>query len=272
MPARKIGPNSLSIITGAGSGFGRALAVELARRGGRLILSDINMSGLEETVTLIRGAGGAEPKTLRCDVSKLSDVEETAKAAHGETIDLVVNNAGISCGGLVGEVPISDWQKTLDIDLWGVIYGCHVFAPILRRQSRGAILNVASAAGLLSAGRMAPYNVAKAGVVSLSETMAAELRGSGIDVTVLCPTFFRTNIAVGGLFTDDRTRRMAEKMVARGIAVEVVVKAALRSVEHGELYCVPMADARWLWRVKRALPGGFQTMLGAFDRLMAKRS
>jgi hypothetical protein len=157
-----------SIITGAGSGFGRALAIELARRSGSLVLSDVNLTGLEETAALARAAGASSVTTLRCDVAELADVEAVATAAGDAPIDLVVNNAGISCGGLVGEVPISDWKKTIDIDLWGVIYGCHVFTPILRRQGHGAILNVASAAGLLAAPRMAPYNVAKAGVVSRS--------------------------------------------------------------------------------------------------------
>ncbi len=271
MSTRQLGNTSRSIITGAGSGFGRGLAIELARRGGHLILSDINLTGLEETASLVRSAGASSVKTLRCDVAQLADVEALATAAGDDPIDLVVNNAGISCGGLIGEVPIADWHKTIDIDLWGVIYGCHVFVPILRRQGRGAILNVASAAGLLSAGRMGPYNVAKAGVVSLSETLSAELAGTEIGVTVLCPTFFRTNIAVGGLFADERSKRLAEKLVAKGRAVEEVVAAALQSVERNELYCVPMADARWFWRLKRALPGAFRTMLTTFDKFVYKK-
>ena len=260
-----------SIITGAGSGFGRALAIELARRSGSLVLSDVNLAGLEETAALARAAGASSVTTLRCDVAELAEVEAAAAAAGNAPIDLVVNNAGISCGGLVGEVSISDWKKTIDIDLWGVIYGCHVFTPILRRQGHGAFLNVASAAGLLAAPRMAPYNVAKAGVVSLSETLSSELLETGITVTVLCPTFFRTNIATSGLFADERTKRMAEKLVAKGRPVEEVVNAALTSVEQGELYCLPMADARWFWRAKRALPGSFRTLLSRFDKLMTKK-
>jgi NAD(P)-dependent dehydrogenase (short-subunit alcohol dehydrogenase family) len=271
MSSRSLRNSPHSIITGAGSGFGRALAVELARYRGRLVLSDINLAGLQETAALARSAGATSVTTLRCDVSQLADVEALATAAGSAPIDLVVNNAGISCAGLVGDVSIADWRKTIDIDLWGVIYGCHVFTPILRRQGHGAILNVASAAGLLAAPRMAPYNVAKAGVVSLSETLSAELLTSGVSVTVLCPTFFRTNIAVGGLFADEHSKRLAEKMVSRGRPVEEVVAAALHSVEHSELYCVPMADARWFWRAKRVLPGSFRSVLHLADKFLYKK-
>lgn len=271
MSPRRLGSSSRSIITGAASGFGRALAIELGRRGGSLVLSDINPSALEETARLAKDAGAQSVTAIRCDVAKLDEVEALASAAGSAPIDLVVNNAGISSGGLIGEIPIETWRKTIDIDLWGVIYGCHVFVPLLRKQGHGAILNVASAAGLLAAPRMAAYNVAKAGVVSLSETLAAELRGTQLSVTVLCPTFFRTNIAADGLFSDPRVKRMAEKLVERGRPVEEVVQKALSDVEEGTLYCVPMADGRWLWRLKRVLPGAFRALIEAHDRYLTRK-
>lgn len=271
MAQRPLGPSSRSIITGAASGFGRALAIELGRRGGSLVLSDINLTALDETAKLAREAGASTVTTVRCDVSKIEDVEALATAAGSAPIDLVVNNAGISSGGLVGEIPLDAWRKTIDIDLWGVIYGCHVFVPILRKQGHGAILNVASAAGLLAAPRMAAYNVAKAGVVSLSETLAAELSRTNISVTVLCPTFVKTNIAADGLFADPRVKRMAEKLVERGRPVEEVVKKTLRAVESGTLYCIPMTDGIWLWRLKRALPSAFRALIEMNDRLITKK-
>src|SRR6185312_10510780 len=108
---------------------------------------------------------------------------------------LVINNAGVAVGGRVGEVALDDWRWIMGVNLWGVIHGCHVFATQLRAQGSGHILNVASAAGLLAPPGMAPYNVTKAAVVALSETLRGELRDAGVGVTVLCPTFFRTNIA-----------------------------------------------------------------------------
>lgn len=262
--------NQLSVITGAASGFGRALALELARRGGRLVLSDINMPGLLETAEQAKQRGAAETKTLRCDVSRLEDVQRLAEACDGP-IHLVANNAGVSSGGEVGELPIEDWRWTLEIDLYGVIYGCHVFTPILKKQGSGHFLNVASAAGLLCLPRMGAYNVAKAGVIALSETLAGELEGTGVSVTVLCPTFFQTQIVSSGRFANEQTRKMAERMMMTARPVEEVVEAALSAVERGNLYAVPMPDARWFWRLKRTFPEGYRWLVKHGTRLLAQR-
>jgi short-subunit dehydrogenase len=154
-------------------------------------------------------------------------------------------------------LPIEDWRWTLEVDLFGVIHGCHVFVPRLRAQGSGHILNVASAAGIVSPPRMAAYNVAKAGVIALSETLAAELEGSTIGVTVLCPTFFQTNIAAHGRFVDERFRELGKRLVERGPKADRIARAAIESVERGELYALPMAEARWLWTVKRFAPRAF---------------
>ena len=115
----------------------------------------------------------------------------------------MINNAGVGAGGAaIGDAPLDDWVWTLGINLWGPIHGCHVFTPILREAGpshapRG-IINVASAAAFGAAPGMAAYNVSKAGVLSLSETLAAELSGTAVKVTVLCPTFVKTNIVESG--------------------------------------------------------------------------
>jgi NAD(P)-dependent dehydrogenase (short-subunit alcohol dehydrogenase family) len=256
-----------SVITGAGSGFGRALAIELSARGGRLLISDVDEPGLAETERLARAAGAKDVTARRCDVTKLEEVEALAAACEGP-VDLVVNNAGVSSGGRIGELPMKDWRWTLEVDLFGVIHGCHVFVPKLRAQRHGHVLNVASAAGLVSMPYMAAYNVAKAGVVALSETLEAELAGSGVGVTVLCPTFFQTNIVRSGRFVDADTKKRADKLMSRARPVEEVVQAALKSVDRGELYAVPMPDGRWLWRLKRAFPGSFGSLVMRGARAM----
>jgi NAD(P)-dependent dehydrogenase (short-subunit alcohol dehydrogenase family) len=248
-----------AVITGAGSGFGRALALELAKRSARLVLSDVDEGTCNETARLASSAGASSVHAVRCDVTRLADVEGLAAACTGD-VHLVVNNAGVSAGGRIGELSIEDWRWVLDVDLYGVIHGCHVFAPILRKQGQGHVLNVASAAGLLCAPRMAAYNVAKAGVVALSETLAAELAGSGVGVTVLCPTFFKTNIAASGRFPDDKTRETSHRLVNGGKEADAVARAALADVERGALYSLPMADGRWLWRLKRTTPGTFPAL------------
>jgi NAD(P)-dependent dehydrogenase (short-subunit alcohol dehydrogenase family) len=249
------------IITGAGGGFGRALAIQLARRSAHLILADVDLTGAEETVKLATEAGARSARATRCDVTKLDDIKALAASAE-RPVDLVVNNAGVSSAGRVGELPIEDWRWTLEVDLFGVIHGCHVFVPFLRSQGHGHILNVASAAGLFSAPLMGAYNVAKAGVIALSETMNAELVDSPVGVTVLCPTFFKTNIVNSGRFADEKTRVMAQKFVDRGKSAEEVARIALTSVDRGDLYALPMADARWLWRLKRAAPSTFSSLAG----------
>src|SRR6185437_8230689 len=157
-------------------------------------------------------------------------------------VDLVVNNAGVSSAGSVGELPVEDWRWTLEVDLFGVIHGCHTFVPVMKAQGHGRILNVASAAGLLNPPFMGAYNVAKAGVISLSETMEAELVGTDVKVTVVCPTFFKTNIVNSGRISDPKLRERAKGLVDGGKSAESVARAALASVDRGQLYAVPMAD------------------------------
>lgn len=252
------------VITGAASGFGRAVALHLAsRKAARLVLSDIDGDGLEQTAALAR-AEGAEVRTCRCDVRVPADVEAlacTADEAFGGT-DILVNNAGVAVTGPIGDVPLEDWQWQIDINLWGVIHGCHFFVPRMKAARRGWILNVASSAGLLCAPQMGPYNVTKAGVIALSETLYVELRGTGVHVTALCPTFFRTNIHKHARSPDAATKAQAEKLVTQAKwSAEQVADVALRALEAGELYVVPQNDGKVLWRAKRLLGQHFYAMM-----------
>jgi NAD(P)-dependent dehydrogenase (short-subunit alcohol dehydrogenase family) len=263
-------PAPRAVVTGAGGGLGRALCVELARRGGRLVVSDVNPDTAAATIAAL---GGAEAHAVVCDVTKVADVErladETERLLGG--VDLVVNNAGVAAGGAVGDIPLADWTWTLDVNLWGPIHGCHVFAPRLRRQGRGHILNVASAAGLLAAPQMGPYNVSKAGVVSLSETLYGELAPLGIGVSVLCPTFFQTGIAAASRMSGDPAMLdMVEGLMRdAGVQAEQVARIALDAVARDVLHIVPHRDGRWLWRVKRMRPDVFHRLA---PRVLAWRS
>ncbi|MCW5893014.1 MAG: SDR family NAD(P)-dependent oxidoreductase [bacterium] len=250
-----------AVVTGAGGGLGRALCVELARRGGRLVVSDVDADAAAATVAAL---GGAEAHAVSCDVTRLAEVEqladETERLLGG--VDLVVNNAGVAAGGAVGDVPTADWEWTLGVNLWGPIHGCHVFVPRLRRQGRGHLLNVASAAGLLAAPLMGPYNVSKAGVVALSETLYGELVPLGIGVSVLCPTFFQTGIVAASRISGDAAMRdMAAALMRRaGVQADAVARIALDGVARDALYILPHGDGRWLWRLKRLTPGFFHRL------------
>lgn len=266
-------PNPRAVVTGGAGGLGRALCLALARRGGKIVIADRDLPGAEQTARDVVAAGG-QAEATSTDVSRLEDIEKlatVAEARFGGT-DLLVNNAGVAAAGPIGAVPMKDWEWIFGINLWGVIYGCHVFAPRFKAQKSGHILNVASAAGLLCAPEMAPYNVTKAGVVALSETLAGELAPDGIGVTVLCPTFFKTNVVassrtVGNM---DTMRSLATKWSERSkIQADDVARIALQSCDRNELYVLPMAEGRWAWRVKRLAPQVYSKLVSrTFRRLL----
>jgi NAD(P)-dependent dehydrogenase (short-subunit alcohol dehydrogenase family) len=235
----------------------------LAARGARLVVGDVDARGLDATIAAL--GTGVEVRRLACDVSKPEDVEALAVEAdtHFGGTDLVINNAGVAVGGEVGDVPLADWQWIMGVNLWGVIYGCNTFVPRFKKQGSGAVLNIASAAGLLAAPGMAPYNVTKAGVVALSETLYAELSSQGIGVTVLCPTFFQTNIGKSARSHDkNNAQDIVEKLMKRAsIQAADVARIALEGVDKRELYVLPHEDGRWMWRLKRLAPGSFHHLI-----------
>jgi NAD(P)-dependent dehydrogenase (short-subunit alcohol dehydrogenase family) len=245
-----------AVVTGCGSGLGRAFCLELAARGARVLASDIDEDAARATTAQ---CSGGQVHAVRCDVATLADVEALAAAADERLggVDLVVNNAGVAVSGRVGEISIADWQWLLGINLWGVIHGCHVFAPRLRRQGSGHILNVASLAGLVHLPPLAPYNVAKAGVVALSETLRFELARDGVGVTVLCPSFFPTAIAASARGAAS-AKELGAKVLARSkVTAADVARAALDGAARGDFVVIPMASGRWAWRLKRLVPQRF---------------
>lgn len=264
----KVSKNSRAVVTGAASGIGQAFAIELGRRGGQVVVSDIDMVGAQRTVTVIEDNGGTAT-AVQCDVSKLDSVQELAAEAcrwFEGVPTLVINNAGVGAGGnLIGDVPIEDWQWTLDINLWGPIHGCHVFAPMLREAGRGGIINVASAASFGAAPRMAAYNVSKAGVLSLSETLAAEMSGTGVHVSVLCPTFVKTNIVTSGRI-NAKASAAASRLMQFGMSPAKVAKICLDTHDRGGLYVMPQLDAKVGWQIKRTLPHTYTRFVGLLER------
>lgn len=265
--ARTFPSRPRAAVTGAASGFGRAISLRLAERGGRLVLSDVDEEGLAETVELCTRAGG-EALSLRCDVRDPEQVE--AQAARVDEafggVDILVNNAGVAVAGAVGDVSLEDWRWQIDINLWGVVHGCHAFVPRMKKQGQGWVLNVASAAGLLSAPMMGPYNVTKAGVVALSETLYGELAGTGVHVTALCPTFFRTRIHENARANEALRAQTAKLITSSKWTAEAVADVALRGLERGDLYVVPQADGKVMWRAKRLLGQGFFGVIGHVTR------
>src|ERR1700730_17857303 len=271
--SNKVSQNALAVVTGAGSGIGAAFATELARRSGRVVCSDVNEVAAAKTVSTRTDKGG-EAVAIACDVSRFDDVQKLAAQSDswlGAAPTLVINNAGVGSGGApIGELPLDDCQWVLGINLWGRIHGCHVFAPILRsaepsNRPRG-IINVASAAAFGAAPGMAAYNVSKAGVLSLSETLAAELSGTGVAVTVLCPTFVKTSIVESGRITEQSTQLADRLMRWTGFSPGRVARMCLDTHDRGGLYCMPQPDARFGWHIKRYAPGIYTRAVGLTNR------
>ena len=189
----------VAVITGAGSGFGREFAQLGAKMGCKLVLADVQADALAETVAQLEAAG-AQVIAEVVDVSKANQVERLAQAAVKKfgTIDMAFNNAGVGSGGLIWENSLKDWEWVMGVNVMGVVHGLHYFTPIMLAHGReGHIVNTASMAGLLNAQLMGVYNVSKHAVVSMTETLAHDLRvvNSKLGVSVLCPAFVPTGIS-----------------------------------------------------------------------------
>lgn len=185
-----------AVITGGASGIGLATATEFARRGVRLVLADVDKSGLEQSVDQLRGEG-VEAHGVVCDVRHLEEMEHLADECFrllGQ-VDLVFSNAGIVVAGPIAEMTHEDWRWVIDIDLWGSIHAVEAFLPRLLEQGTGGhIAFTASFAGLVPNAGLGAYGVAKYGVVALAETLSRELKPNGIGVSVLCPMVIETNL------------------------------------------------------------------------------
>lgn len=187
----------VAVITGGASGIGLAMARRFGAEGMKLVIADIQQDALDRAVVLLNGEG-IETVGVRADVSDRAQVETIADVAldtHG-AVHLAVNNAGVGVGGLTWELSEADWRWVIDVDLWGVIHGVGVFTPLIIEAGGGHVVNTASMAGLTSTPFMSPYNVAKHGVVTLSETMFHELAmaAPSVGITVVCPGWVQTGI------------------------------------------------------------------------------
>ena len=243
-------------ITGGASGLGLAIAHRYAREGWQVCIGDVNdKRGTAAKKEL--SATAAEALFVHCDVTRDEDVQAAADqlVKRWGGVDVVVNNAGVASAGAIEDVPLSDWAWVFDINVFGVVRGCRVFTRLFKQQGHGYLVNVSSMAGLLDPPLMSSYNASKAAVVSLSETLQIELAGTGIGVSVVCPSFFKTNLAESMRSTDPRMVRSIHKMFERGkVSAEEVADSVYQGQQQGRFFVLPHDEGRKAWRIKRLLP------------------
>lgn len=251
------------LITGSGSGLGRALALHYARNGVRIACTDRDAASAAETLRMVEERGGSG-LAMALDVTREEDFVAARQRieTEWEGLDLLVNNAGVATAGAIDEAPLSDWHWVLDINLLGVVRGCKVFAPLLKQQRSGHVVNIASFAGIANPPAMASYNVAKAGVVSLSETLLHELAPHGVGVTVVCPAFFPTNLMNHARVTQPETVGMVHKFMKKsGVTAEGVAAQIAGAVRSRQFLLLTHKDTRTQALVKRLAPQTFYRMM-----------
>ncbi|GGH91862.1 SDR family oxidoreductase [Pseudomonas fluvialis] len=262
------------MITGAGSGLGREMALRWAREGWRLALSDVNQAGLEETLRLVREAGG-DGFIQRCDVRDYSQLTALAQACEERLggIDVVVNNAGVAAGGFFSELSLEDWDWQLSINLMGVVKGCKAFLPLLLK-SQGRLINIASMAALMQGPAMSNYNVAKAGVVALSESLLVELRDQQVKVHVVCPSFFQTNLLDSFRGPTPAMKAQVGKLLESSpISAGEIADYIFQQVAAEEFMILPHEQGRMAWAIKRQQPQAiYDEMARMAARMRSKNS
>jgi NAD(P)-dependent dehydrogenase (short-subunit alcohol dehydrogenase family) len=258
--------DDVAVVTGAGSGIGRALALDLARAGARPVVSDIDAAAAEETAARCRDLG-ADAKAHHLDVTDRGAVEAHARAVEDEhgRVDLVVNNAGVALAARVAEQRIDDVDHVLDVNLRGVVYGTQAFLPALHRAPAGRLVNVSSVFGLVPMPLNSAYNASKFGVRGYTEALAIELELADSPVRVTCvhPGGVATSIAANARTAPGNEEVVASFQQLLRMPPERASRIILRGVARGRRRVLVGQDA---W----ALHLGYAVLGHRFQRLVAR--
>jgi NAD(P)-dependent dehydrogenase (short-subunit alcohol dehydrogenase family) len=258
--------DEVAVVTGGGSGIGRALCLALAAKGLHVAVADVEAATAEQTATDVR-ATGRRAIAVATDVRRRGEVERLAARTTAELGDpfVVCNNAGVFVGGPLLGMQESDWRWVLDVNLMGVAHGVAVFAPLLVARGAGHILNTASVGGFLSGGVTPVYSISKFGVVALGEALRAELGPHGVGVTTLCPGATATRLADSNRLrpadcaAGGGDSRVLAPLIDGGVDPSVVAAAALAGLERDAAYVFPDASYRPIFAER------FARILDAFD-------
>jgi short-subunit dehydrogenase len=256
-------PDRYAIVTGGGSGLGREFCRVFAKEGYCVAIVGLRHDSLVATLHLVESDGGTGRVEI-CDVTDVAAWHSLRDRLRAEwpRLDLLINNAGMFSNGFVGRLDFAEVERLLRLNLFGAIYGCDTFVPWLiesAKQTSGGmrphVVNVSSIYAFLSPPGMSAYNISKAGVVSLSETLRGELAPYGVGVTVVCPGPMPTRFIESAQFESHAYRRLAESFVHEStLKPHDVAEAVLLAVRRNELFCVMGRPERWYWRLKNWLP------------------
>lgn len=250
-----------AIVTGGASGIGRALSEELAKRGCKVVLADLQIELAEDVASEIHASGG-KAKAVKVDVTDFPAMQHLVRETFERAgrLDYIFNNAGIVIGGYVSQYDIGDWNQTIDVNLRGVINGIQAAYRIMMVQGFGHIVNTASMAGLMCGAGNVAYTTTKYAVVGLSKSLRAEAAQLGIRVSVLCPGVVRTPILkAGGRYgkmliniPPERARQLWEKL--RPMSPDLFAKKVLNSVAKNKAIIIVPSWWRVYWWINRLSP------------------
>jgi len=245
----------VAIVTGAAGGLGKALAQEMAARGGHVVLADIDAALLQETASELR-AGGARLDSKTVDVRDAGEVADLIEETHRHLgrIDYLFNNAGINLCAELRDTSLEDWNRLIDVNLRGVIHGVHAAYPIMREQGFGHVVNTASAAGLVPAAAEGAYSATKHAVVGLSSALRIEAEAFGIRVSVVCPGLIDTPILESTKYVKLDPSSLVAVTPQKPMDARKAARVILRGVERGDFFIVVTATAHAIWRIHRVAP------------------
>jgi butyryl-CoA dehydrogenase len=261
------------VVTGAGSGIGRALARGAATAGARLALADVNAAGLAETASLV---GAAECLTEVLDVADRAAVERFAARVHERygAVHVVINNAGVSVSETLDRIAYEDFEWLMGINFWGVVYGTKAFLPFLKEADEGAIVNISSVFGLIGFPTQGAYNASKFAVRGFTEALRQELDGTRISVTCVHPGGIRTNILRNARFYTDalgsnRSGAIEEfERIARTTPKQAA-RAILGAIRKSKPRLLIGLDAHVIDRLQRWMPVRYVRAIAAVRRRLS---
>lgn len=247
------------VITGAASGLGKALAINAARQGYHIAVADVQEPEGHAAVTEIK-ALGVNAAFFQCDVSDANQVQKlkTDVMEMFGQVDVMVNNAGVGSQGNLMDTTEAEWERQWQINLMGVVRGSQAFIPELKNSDDAALVNIASFAAVALAPGVASYNVAKAGVLALSETLRCELAEDNIHVSVVCPAFFKTNLVDSMLGTDEKIKNQINRWMNKSnYTANDVAQMILTAINKKQFMVLCDKQTRWQYRISRWFPNYF---------------